>query len=65
MRKRPARRHGDEIGAGVDGQEDAERGRVNAGADQNRAGCAAPKADPNAEGEEHRGDRGVQARAEA
>ena len=41
MRKRTARRHGDEIGAGVDGQEDAERGRVNAGADQNRAGGAA------------------------
>ena len=60
MRDRPARRHGDEIGAGVDGQENAERRRIDAGANQDRARGAAPEAGADAEGEEHRGDRGMQ-----
>jgi hypothetical protein len=42
LRERAARRHGDEIGAGVDGEQDAERRGVNAGAGQDRAGGAAP-----------------------
>ena len=65
MRDRPARRHGDEIGAGEDGQENAERRRVHAGANQNRAGGSAPEPDADAEGEEHRGDRHMELRAEA
>src|ERR1700722_18758701 len=60
MRKRPARRHRNEIGAGVDGQENAERRRVDAGADQDRARGAAPEPRADAEGEKHRGDCGVQ-----
>src|ERR1700722_19145062 len=60
MRERTTRRHRDEIGPGVDGQKNAECRRVNAGASQNRARGAAPKADADTEGEEHRGDGHLQ-----
>ena len=60
MRQRAARRHGDEIGAGIDGEQDPERRGVDARARQDRAGGAAPQSNAGAEGEEHRRDRGMQ-----
>ena len=42
MAERSARRHGDEIGAGIDGEDDPERRRVDPCARQNCARGAAP-----------------------
>ena len=48
MRQRAAGRHGDQIGSRIHGKNDAEGGRIDAGAGENRAGSAAPQANSDA-----------------
>ena len=61
MGERAARRHRDQIGGGVGGENHAEGGGIDVGARENRARGAAPKADADPEREKHSGDRRVHA----